>query len=126
MTLMNDSRLDLGGRLRTSRVAAGLEQRHLADRLHVSRQTVSNWERGTSEPNVSQFVAWAEMVGQSLEWLAEGLKAKAPAVVAGADVRPEGFEPPTFCSVASGLLLVVMAARMWATRTPASEAGVDL
>lgn len=59
----------------------------MAARLNVGRSTISNWERGLAEPQVSHFVRWARITGQPLEWFAER-------------VRPEGFEPPTYCSVA--------------------------
>ena len=85
----------LDRRLKAARERAGIDQLDMAARLGVARTTVSNWERGVSEPNVTQFVQWAELTGTPLEWLAEGVHAKAPAG-AGADVRHEGFEPPTF------------------------------
>jgi len=34
--------------LRRARKAAGLTQQQLADRLHVTRQSVSSWELGVS------------------------------------------------------------------------------
>lgn len=75
-----------------SRVGAGLDQQTMADALGVNRATVSMWETGRTEPSASKFVRWAELVGQPLDWLAQGFK-----------VRPEGFEPPTFWSVAAPL-----------------------
>ena len=74
---------------------AGLDQAQLAERLGISRNSVSNYETGKTELGATTFVRWAEETGATLEWLAEGIHAKAPAE-AGADVRHEGFEPPTF------------------------------
>ena len=95
MTIFNDAGLVLTERLRVARLSAGLDQAQIARRIGVARQTVSNWERGLAEPSATYFVLWARATGQSLEWLAEGVHDKAPAG-AGADVRHEGFEPPTF------------------------------
>ena len=38
--------------LRRARKAAGLTQQQLADRLHVTRQSVSSWELGRTEPDL--------------------------------------------------------------------------
>jgi transcriptional regulator with XRE-family HTH domain len=110
MTMIDNPSWTLTDRLKRARLVAGLEQGQIADMLGVARTTVSSWERGISEPSATNFVRWSELTGQSLEWLAEGVHAKAPAE-AGADVRHEGFEPPTFWSVASGLLALIWSAR---------------
>lgn len=36
--------MKIGGRLREARVAAGLTQEIAAEKMNVSRQTISNWE----------------------------------------------------------------------------------
>lgn len=38
----------VGSRIRAVRTRLGLSQEALAERLHVTRQTVSNWETGVS------------------------------------------------------------------------------
>jgi DNA-binding XRE family transcriptional regulator len=91
MTLMNVTGLSLAKRLRAARLLADLEQAELAELIGVARTTVSNWESGRTEPSATYFVRWANATGQPLEWLAEGV------------VRPEGFEPPAYCSVADGI-----------------------
>ena len=74
----------LADRLRKSRQMAGLEQADVAELLGVSRNTISNYETGKSEPTATTFVLWAEATRASLDWLALGI------------VRPEGFEPPAY------------------------------
>lgn len=39
------------------RTEQGLSQDELAERIHVVRQTVSKWERGTSVPDADSLVA---------------------------------------------------------------------
>ena len=85
----------VGQRLGTARKLVNIDQTTMGALVGASRPTISAWERDEREPSFSQVVRWAEITGQSLEWLAEGVHAKAPAE-AGADVRHEGFEPPTF------------------------------
>ena len=40
--------------LEAARVNAGLTQDAAAERLSVSKQTLINWEKGRSEPSISQ------------------------------------------------------------------------
>ena len=49
-------------RLRTEQ---GLSQDELAERVHVVRQTVSKWERGTSVPDADSLVVLARALGVS-------------------------------------------------------------
>ena len=46
-----------GQRLKTLRREADLSQAELANRLNVSRQTVSKWEVGESSPDMEKLVA---------------------------------------------------------------------
>lgn len=46
--------------LKTLRRQRGLSQQALADRLHVVRQTISKWERGTSVPDAELLIRLAE------------------------------------------------------------------
>ena len=48
---------------------AGISQEVLASRLGVSRQAVSKWETGESEPELSKIKALASEFDVSLDWL---------------------------------------------------------
>lgn len=52
---------------RKARTDAGLDQEEVAHALEVSRPLVSKWERGKSEPTVSQLRRLAEIT--DAEWL---------------------------------------------------------
>ena len=84
MTLTVTQTSTLGGRLRTARLFAGIEQTDMADTLGVSRGSVSNYERGASTLPALVMIQWAGITRVALDWIAYG------------DVRPEGFEPPTY------------------------------
>lgn len=47
--------------LRRVRCQAGLTQQQLADRLHVTRQSVSSWELGRTEPDLQTLTELAEV-----------------------------------------------------------------
>lgn len=56
----------LGTNIRRYRLARGLTQRELADPLDVQPNTVSDWERGRSEPNAVQIPRIAALLGVSV------------------------------------------------------------
>jgi transcriptional regulator with XRE-family HTH domain len=54
-------------RLREIREAKGITQQELADLVKVTRVTLSRWEMGIREPNVTYFFALCEALGVSCE-----------------------------------------------------------
>ena len=63
-----------------SRKKAGMSQIDLADALGVSRQSVSKWETGESNPDITKLPALAKALGVSIDWLlSEDAQEKAPA-----------------------------------------------
>lgn len=63
----------LGDRLRKAREHAGMEQGELAERIGISRGTVSNYElnRGTRPPKVVVLRAWANECNVPYEWIVD-------------------------------------------------------
>ena len=59
----------VGDCIRTERRRAGLSQDQLAERLHVTRQTISNWEGGKSLPDIESLKALAEALCVPIERL---------------------------------------------------------
>ena len=55
--------------LRRVRCQAGLTQQQLADRLHVTRQSVSSWDLGRTEPDFETVGRLAEIFGTSVSSL---------------------------------------------------------
>lgn len=47
--------MSIGKNIRDIRTAAGMEQKELADLLHVSNKTVSSWECGRTEPKIGMI-----------------------------------------------------------------------
>ena len=60
--------------LRAARTNAGLSQERVAQELRVAKQTVHNWEKGKTEPTVSQAMALQELLQISLEHIIFGKK----------------------------------------------------
>lgn len=59
----------IGGKLKQSRVARGLTQHDVATQIGVARSTVSQWETGARAINVRNIIAYAKIVGVSLDFL---------------------------------------------------------
>lgn len=59
----------LGEALREQRLRCQMTQEFVAERLGVSRQAVSKWENGTSDPSTSNLLALAKLYGVSAEEL---------------------------------------------------------
>lgn len=51
--------------LNAARVAAGLTQEQLADKMDVSRQTVIDWENGKREMKTAYFYMFCQLTGFS-------------------------------------------------------------
>ena len=67
----------MGERLLALRKEHGLTQEQLAEKIFVTRQAVSKWERGESVPDLELLVALAELYGVTLDELVTGSGAPA-------------------------------------------------
>ena len=70
----------LNERLASLRRRAGYSQEGLAERLGISRQAVSKWEGGQSQPDVARLVQLSELYEVSLDQLIKGVPAPCPAL----------------------------------------------
>lgn len=64
--------MDFNNRLYQLRKQKGLSQEELANRLNVSRQTVSKWEVGDSTPEMEKLIAISDLFDISLDKLVMG------------------------------------------------------
>ncbi|MEY8561695.1 helix-turn-helix transcriptional regulator [Eggerthellaceae bacterium 3-80] len=75
---------EIANRLAARRRNAGLSQEALADKIGVSRQAVSKWERSESSPDTDNLIALAALYNVSLDELLYG-----DVVESEASVEPE-------------------------------------
>lgn len=61
----------LGEALKENRICCQMTQEFVAETLGVSRQSVSKWENGSSDPNTSNLIALAKLYKISPEELLE-------------------------------------------------------
>jgi len=64
----------LGEALKENRIRCQMTQEFVAETIGVSRQAVSKWENGTSEPNTSNLMALARLYGIPAEDLLKGVE----------------------------------------------------
>ena len=67
-------RMSLGEALKENRVRCQMTQEFVAEHLGVSRQAVSKWENGTSDPSTSNLLALAKLYGISAEELLKNVE----------------------------------------------------
>lgn len=64
--------MEFSNRLYELRKQKGLSQEELANRLNVTRQTISKWEVGDSTPDMEKLMALSDLFGVSLDELVMG------------------------------------------------------
>ena len=64
--------MELGKQIKKHRQEVQLSQEELAERVYVSRQTISNWENDKSYPDVNSLVLLSETFQISLDNLIKG------------------------------------------------------
>lgn len=70
--MKGDRRMELGKQIKKYRNDFGLSQDALAEKIFVSRQTISNWENDKSYPDVSNLLLLSEVFQVSLDILIKG------------------------------------------------------
>lgn len=61
--------MTIGEKLKAARASAGLTQEQAAERVGVSRQTVSSWENDRSYPDIAGVLTLAKLYGLTLDEL---------------------------------------------------------
>lgn len=66
--------IKIGEKLRDARNQKGLTQEEVADEIHVSRQTISNWENNRSYSDIISVILLSDLYQMSLDVLLKGDK----------------------------------------------------
>ena len=64
--------MELSKQIKKYRTEANLSQEELADKIFVSRQTISNWENDKNYPDIKSLVLMSEVFQVSLDNLIKG------------------------------------------------------
>ena len=87
--------MTMGERVTALRKGRGMTQEQLAERLNVTRQSVSKWELDQATPEVGYAVALCDLFGVSLDYLIRGMEVPPPV--------PEEKPAPTAAPIRSPL-----------------------
>ena len=64
--------MEIGKQIQRLRGAKGMSQEELADRLYITRQTLSNWETGKTYPDINSLLRLSDLFHISLDELVKG------------------------------------------------------
>ncbi|QFR22745.1 helix-turn-helix domain-containing protein [Schleiferilactobacillus harbinensis] len=61
--------IEFGSTLKKVRLAQGLSQQQVADKLNLTRQTISKWENGRGYPDFENLILLSELYGVTIDQL---------------------------------------------------------
>ena len=88
---------DIARNIKHARLARGMNQEQLAEALGVTRQTVSNWERSASNPDLA-----------TLERIAAALETDTAGLIYGVGQSTKLAGSPTLRALACALLYAIL------------------
>lgn len=68
----NQQVMKIGKRIKEHRADAGMSQDDLAQRVYVSRQTISSWENDKTYPDVQSLIILSDVFGTTVDELVKG------------------------------------------------------
>lgn len=69
---MKFPQMEFPRRLKVARQMAGLTQQGVAEKLRITPQSVSGWERGETRPDQDKLSVLARLYDKSVDWLLQG------------------------------------------------------
>lgn len=64
--------MEIGKKLKDARMKSGFTQETVAEKINVSRQTISNWKNEKSYPDIISVIALSDLYSTSLDDLLKG------------------------------------------------------
>ena len=104
--------MELGQQLKAHRKELGISQDELAEKIFVSRQSISNWENNKTYPDIHTLLLLAETFGVYLDELIKGDVEEMKEEI-NAQERA-GFNRDTVCFAIFGIVTVLSIAPLYA------------
>ena len=79
--------MEIGRQIKKYRLELKMSQEELADKVYVTRQTVSNWENDKNYPDINSLVLLSSLFGISLDVLVKGDIKKMEEMIREEDVK---------------------------------------
>lgn len=98
--------MTIGSRISALRKQLGLSQDDVADKIGVSRQSVSKWETDTSAPDAFNLIALSEVLNTSVEYIVTGKTVEEQKVDVKPSTQPQSATKRSNLSIL-GFILVI-------------------
>lgn len=98
--------MEIGNQIKKYRNELGLSQEELADKIFVTRQTISNWENEKNYPDIKSLVMLSNLFGISLDNLVKGDLEEMKKQIKESDTR-EFYKQGTVLTVSMVLMMLL-------------------
>ena len=105
--------MEIGNQIKKYRTELGLNQEELADRVYVTRQTVSNWENERSYPDIRSLLLLSGVFGISLDILVKGDVEQMKERIREEDIRIFRRESIVYNVLLGGTILMAIPLARW-------------
>ena len=100
--------MNIADRIQYLRKSKGISQEELADKIGVSRQSVSKWESEQSSPDIDKIIIMSDFFDVTTDYILKGIETKK-------QIDEEGTNANIFVMVASALSFMglIIASALW-------------
>lgn len=100
--------MEIGKQIRKYRMEAKLSQDELADKIYVTRQTISNWENDRNYPDIRSLVLLSSVFGISLDILVKGDLKAMKEQIDEEDIRRFKRDQKVYLIMLAGMVILPM------------------
>lgn len=100
-----DIQMELGQRIREHRNNLNWNQDELAEKMYVSRQTISNWENDKSYPDIQSLLCLSNLFNVSLDQLVKGDVEKMESIIDEKAVKELNYYSKWMCA---GFIITIL------------------
>ena len=105
--------MEIGKQIQKRRTASGISQEDLAERLYVTRQTLSNWETGKTYPDINSLLRISDLFHISLDELVKGDIQTMEEAIKQEDIRKFRRESRTLIFLLISLVMSMLVMFLW-------------
>ena len=100
--------MEIGKQIRKYRMEAKLSQDELADKVYVTRQTISNWENDRNYPDIRSLVLLGSVFGISLDTLVKGDVQTMKEQIDAEDIRNFKRDQRVYLIMLAGMVVLLL------------------
>lgn len=100
--------MEIGRQIKNYRLESGLSQDELAEKIFVTRQTISNWENDKNYPDIKSLLLLSSLFDVSLDILVKGDLEEMKEQIKKEQIKAEDIEKLNHDGAIFGILLLVV------------------